>query len=152
MATVVSRGRAPKSATGRRFETVTGGWRLLSANLVAAAGAGSVAGSAYIHLHLWQVGYSNIHIIGALFILQAIFGFALSAGIALTRRVVILSLGALFLLGTIGGLLASAWFGLFGFHDGFDAPYAGLSLSVEGGGAAVLVCGAVLRHRLRRST
>ncbi len=50
-----------------------------------------------------------------------------------------------FLIATTGGLLWSVSFGLFGFKDTLAAPYAGLSLVVEGVGAVVLaVVGTVL--------
>ena len=107
-------------------------------------GAGLVAASAGIHLHLWLSGYRFIPTIGQLFIGQAVTGFALAARLAWTRRPTLAILSALFLVATIGGLLTSAWFGLFGFRDGFDAPYAGLSVLVEGAGALVLCTGALL--------
>jgi hypothetical protein len=107
-------------------------------------GAVFVAASAGIHLHLWLSGYRFIPTIGPLFIGQSVTGFVLAAGLAWTRRPVLAMLSALFLVATIGGLLTSAWFGLFGFRDGFDAPYAGLSLFVESAGALVLCTGARL--------
>ena len=107
-------------------------------------GALFVAASAGIHLHLWLAGYRNIPTIGPLFVGQAVAGFLLAAALAWTRRAIVAILSALFLVATIGGLLTSVWFGLFGFRDGFDAPYAGLSLFVESSGAVVLCAGALL--------
>jgi hypothetical protein len=107
-------------------------------------GAVFVAASAGIHLHLWLSGYRFIPTIGPLFIGQAVTGFVLAAGLAWSRRPTLALLSALFLVATIGGLLTSAWFGLFGFRDGFDAPYAGLSVFVESAGALVLSTGALL--------
>jgi hypothetical protein len=108
-------------------------------------GASSVAASAGIHLHLWLAGYRSIATIGPLFIGQAVLGFVVTILLAWTRRALVAVLAGLFLLATIGGLLTSAWFGLFGFHDGFDAPYAALSLLIEGTGAVVLFAAAGLR-------
>jgi hypothetical protein len=113
-------------------------------NAIMWLGAVLVAASAAIHLHLWLSGYRFIPTIGALFIGQAVAGFLLAAAVAWTRRPTLAILSALFLVATIGGLLTSAWFGLFGFRDGFDAPYAGLSIFLEGAGALVLCTGAVL--------
>jgi hypothetical protein len=107
-------------------------------------GSTLVAASAGIHLHLWLAGYRDIRTIGPLFIGQAVLGFVLASALAWTRRPLLAILSALFLMATIGGLLTSAWFGLFGFHDGFDAPYAGLSLLVEGFGVPVLCVGALI--------
>ncbi len=119
-------------------------------------GASTVAVSAGIHLHLWLAGYRFIPTIGPLFIGQAVVGFALAAALALTRHPALAVSSALFLAATIGGLLTSAWFGLFGFHDGFDAPDARLSLLVEASGAVVLCLGARLLRGdgafLRRGT
>ena len=42
----------------------------------------------------------------------------------------------------------SAWHGIFGFHESLSAPYAGLSLSVEGAGIAVLVLASIGRYLL----
>jgi hypothetical protein len=107
-------------------------------------GALLVAVSAGIHLHLWLEGYRNIPTVGPLFIGQAVAGFVLAAALAWFRRPTLAIVAALFLLATIGGLLMSAWFGLFGFHDSFDAPYAGASVLVEALGAVVLGTAALL--------
>ncbi len=117
----------------------------LASTVVMVAGAGLVAASATIHLHLWLAGYRHIHIIGPLFVSQAVTGYVIALAVAGTRRILPAAIGTLFLLGTIGGLLMSAWFGLFGFHDSFDAPYAGLSVVVEAVGAATLLIAGVLR-------
>jgi hypothetical protein len=113
--------------------------RRLALSAAIAVGAFFVAGSAAIHLHLWLAGYRHIHIIGQLFLAQAISGFVICLGILLNRRVPAAVMGALFLMATAAGLLMSAWFGLFGFHDSFDAPYAGLSLVDEWGGTVLLL-------------
>jgi hypothetical protein len=123
-------------------------------NIALWLGAMSVAASAGIHLHLWLTGYRNIATIGPMFLGQAVVGFALAVALAWTRLATLAIVSGLFLLGTIGGLLISAWFGLFGFHDSFDAPYAHLSLIVEGFGAVILFAGAgfqlVTRNKRQR--
>ena len=83
-------------------------------------------------------GYRHIPTIGPLFLFQAIGGLVLAAAVAGTRRLLPTLVGVAFLGSTIGGLLISAWVGLFGFHDGFDAPFAELSLVVEAAGVALL--------------
>lgn len=109
------------------------------------AGAALVAWSAVIHLHLWTIGYRHIPSIGPLFLFQSIAGFVIASAIAGTRRAIPALVGAALLASSVGGLLLSAWVGLFGFHDGLDAPFAKLSLVVEGAGIAVLIAGAWLR-------
>jgi hypothetical protein len=113
------------------------------------AGAVLVAGSAAIHLKLWTLAYGNIHIIGPLFLAQAIAGFVVALFIAVSRWVVAAATGAVFMLATIGGLLISVWHGLFGFQDSFSSQFAGMSLFVEAGGAVVLLAAGGLRLLLR---
>jgi hypothetical protein len=117
-----------------------------------AVGAGLVGASAWIHLHLWQLGYRSVHIVGPMFLAQSIVGFALGALMLAIRRWPLAVVGALYMAATIGGLLTSDWFGLFGFHDHLDAPYAGMSLTIEGVGLVVLLvsASASLVHAVRR--
>jgi hypothetical protein len=109
------------------------------------AGAALLAWSAAIHLHLWTVGYRHIPTIGPLFLFQAIGGLVLATVVAGTRRVIPALIGIALLGSSIGGLLISAWVGLFGFHDGLDAPFAQTSLVVEAVGIAVLAAAIALR-------
>jgi hypothetical protein len=136
----VARSAAPRLSVGLRWVVNAAMW----------LGAALVAASAVIHLHLWLTGYRNIPMIGPLFFTQTVVGFVLAIVLAWTRSVLIAVFSALFLTATIGGLLTSAWFGLFGFRDGFNAPYAGLSLFVEGAGVIVLGTGAALSWVGRR--
>lgn len=140
------RARASSSAFGTQRHFIA-----TASNLALVTGAFCVAASAYIHLHLWQEGYRNLHIVGPLFLAQAVTGFVMAGATIATRSRLVAVAGALFLLATIGGLVTSDLFGLFGFHDSFDAPYAGLSLWAEGGGATVLVVGALLRHSVQNA-
>lgn len=122
------------------------------ANAAMVVGAVFVAWSAWIHLDLWQNGYRQIPTIGTLFLLQTIAGFSLAAVVALTRRLLPALAGAAFLLSTLGGLIWSVEWGLFGFQDSFNAPFAGLALAVEIIGVVVLLGASVLRIKsVRRS-
>jgi hypothetical protein len=108
-------------------------------------GAALIAWSAVIHLHLWMDGYRHIPTIGPLFLFQAVGGLGVAVAVAGTRRVLPALGGMAFLGSTIGGLVLSAWVGLFGFHDGFDAPFAHLSLVVEVAGVALLTTAVALQ-------
>lgn len=101
-------------------------------------GAGLLVWSAVIHLHLWSAGYRHIPTIGPLFLLQGVLGIVLAVGIAVVRHPLALVAGALFAVGTIGGLLLSVNVGLFGFQDSLSAPFAVQSLVVEIVAAVVL--------------
>lgn len=102
------------------------------------AGSALLASSGVIHLQLWSSGYRTIPTIGALFLIQGIAGVLLAVLLLSWRRLLLVVTAAGFLIATSGGLLVSTSFGLFGFKDTLAAPYAGLSLVVEGVGAVVL--------------
>lgn len=119
-------------------------WRAASTGAML-AGAALLVWSAAIHLHLWTVGYRHIPTIGPLFLFQGIGGVVLAAVVAGTRRVLPALAAMAFFGSSIGGLLISAWVGLFGFRDGLDAPFAQMSLVVEAVGIAVLAAAIALR-------
>ena len=101
-------------------------------------GSAMLASSGAIHLQLWAMGYRSIPTIGPLFLVQGIAGVLLAVVLVLWRRLGIVVAGAGFMVATIGGLLVSVNFGLFGFMDTLAAPYAGLSLLFETAGVVVL--------------
>lgn len=87
-------------------------------------GAALLAVTASIHLYLYLDGYRTIPVIGWLFLLQVVTGFALAAAVVATARRpaadrVAAGLGAGFAVTTLGGYLVSIWFGLFGFEEVF---------------------------------
>jgi hypothetical protein len=107
-------------------------------------GSALLLATALIHLHLWGAGYRGVPTIGDLFLLQSITGVLLAGTIALVRRVGTLLAAAAFQLATAAGLLLSATVGIFGFHDGLDAPWARTSLLVEGLGTVILIATACI--------
>jgi hypothetical protein len=102
---------------------------------VAAAGVlGTMAG---IHLYLWNSGYRYIHMIGILFLLNAIGGGVLALAVLATpnRWLWIASaLSALFMIGTLGALILSLTVGIFGFQEYWNAPLVPTTIYVEAGG------------------
>jgi hypothetical protein len=91
------------------------------------------------------MGYRTIPTIGALFLIQGLAGATLAVLLLLSRRLLIVVTATCFMIATISGLLLSVYFGLFGFMETLAAPYAGLSLGIEGAAAGVLmVVGIVL--------
>ncbi len=113
-------------------------------NVLAWLGAILLILSAIIHLHLWSQSYHQIPTIGPLFLLQGIAGIVIAIAVAIIRRFLVLAGGALFAIGTIGGLLLSVNVGLFGFRDSLSAPYATASLVIEAAAFALLSGAAVL--------
>ena len=121
-------------------------WALRARNFptTALVWAGSVllAWSAVIHYHLWASdGYRNIPTIGPMFLAQAIVAAALAVFTAATRRFVPALASAGLLVASIGALLVSTWWGLFGWQESLNAPYVGLALGVEGAGAGLFGAG-----------
>jgi hypothetical protein len=104
-------------------------------NLGFVLGAALVGLTSAIHLHLWVDGYRTIPVIGPLFLVQGIAGAVLTLALIGWRRVLTAAIGIGFMLTTVGGLLISVNFGLFGFMDSLAAPFAGVSLIVELAGA-----------------
>jgi len=120
------------------------GLRIVGALLLAAMG--------WIHLDLWLDGYKNIDVIGPAFLLNVIAGFGLAALLLVTpRRFLpwVAALGALFSLGTLGALLISTWWGLFGFKETTAATLWWESFWVELAGGVVLAALAALAARRR---
>lgn len=130
-------------------------WRRATAEILSLGGAALLAGSAVIHVHLWSGTYGHIPTVGTLFLFQGVVGLVSAALLAVFRRVWTMALAAALLLATAGGLLLSHWAGLFGYAENLAVPYAGMSLVLEFGGAAVLVTAAFLTvagRAARRST
>jgi len=108
----------------------------------------------WIHLHLWSEGYRHLASIGNLFLLNFVGGVILAVlVIAVPRQLLVATAGAgaLMLGGSLVALLISINGGLLGFHEAANAPFAHLSLWVEGGGLVMLAATALrsvhfLRH------
>lgn len=113
------------------------------------AGAGLIAASAVIHLHLWMIGYKNIHLIGPAFLFQSVSGIVLALVLLAYRRLVTVAAGIAFCAGSVIALLLSATVGFLGLHDGLGVPWAAWSLAVELAGFVVLAAcaGVMLRPR-----
>ena len=129
---------APPRAHDRPFPAVA-----VAGVVAAVAGGVLVTAAAVIHLRLYySFGYRSIPTIGPLFLLQGIAGVVLGPAVAVLRRPAACLLGAGYMASSIGGFLTALWFGLFGFSDGFYAPYAGMAFTVEVVGLVVLLAGA----------
>jgi hypothetical protein len=130
------------------------GWRATPELVVGRlTGAGLLVWMGWIHLHLWRDGYRHLPSIGNLFLLNVIVSLLLALALVLVPRrflAVVAGLGALTALATLGGLLVSIHVGLLGFQEVSNAPFAHLSLWVEG--AAFVVLTATALRSLRRSS
>jgi hypothetical protein len=118
------------------LESRTARWMVLA---LAAIGAAFLVWSAVIHLELWGDGYSDISVIGPLFLAQGIGCIVLGVAIVAFRSLALLAAGAVAGLATAVGLLLTAHGGLFGYTESLSVPYATLSLAVEFTAAFVLL-------------
>src|ERR1700678_3936894 len=105
-------------------------------------GAAFLVWSAVIHLELWGDGYSDISVIGPLFLAQGIAAIILGVAIVAFRWLALIAAGAVAGVATAVGLLLSVYVGLFGYTESRPVPYATRSLAVEFPAAFVLLIAA----------
>jgi hypothetical protein len=122
---------------------------------VRVVGAGLLAATGWIHLHLWLDGYRGIAWIGPLFLANAVLaGLAVVAVLLAPARWLpaVALLAGLLEIGTLGGLVLSLTVGLFGFVESPQAPLVVPTIVVEACGFVVLAGygGWELSRQLRR--
>ena len=111
-------------------------------------GAGLLLGMAWIHQHLYDVGYATVPTIGPLFRLNAVLGLVAAVLVLLVPMPwwrLACAAGALLQIGTLGALVQSLTVGAFGFKETLDAPYIPQTFAVESLGFLVLAVGALVR-------
>jgi hypothetical protein len=124
------------------LQSRTARWTVLA---LTAIGAAFLIWSAVIHLELWGDGYSDISVIGPLFLAQGIGCIVLAVAIVAFRWLALLAAGAVAGAATAVGLLLTVHGGLFGYTESLSVPYATLSLAVEfTAGFVLLLATAVL--------
>lgn len=150
MATAIS----DQMASLRRHGTPSQhGPAFLAALVLRVVCAGLLIWVAAIHLHLWTEGYRDIPTVGPLFLADAAAGFVLAAVLLVWPRPLVGLLGAGFMISTLGGLIISLNFGLFGFRESADASFVIDSIILESVGALALLAwaGAVWRGLTTRA-
>ena len=113
------------------------------ATVALVAAAGLLIASAAVHLHLWSSGYRAIPSIGPLFLVQGTATPLVALILVVTRRLVVVVTAWATMAATVAGFLLADTVGLFGFHDGFAAPYASTAFVIEVAAIMLLVIGAV---------
>jgi hypothetical protein len=117
----------------------------LGLNLLVWAGCAMLAASGVLHFHLWSAeGYRHIPIMGPLFLAQAIVGVVLAVATAIFRKLIFVAGAAGLVISSIGALLISIWWGLFGWQESSSAPYVGMAFAIEAIAAVFLGVATVL--------
>jgi hypothetical protein len=136
MATVTSDQVASLRRHGTRFQQRPSFLAALVLRLVC---AGLLIWVAAVHLHLWTEGYRDIPTVGPLFLADAVAGFLFAAVLLAWPRPLAGLLGAGFMASTLGGLIVSLNFGLFGFRESSAASFVTETIILESvGGVALL--------------
>jgi hypothetical protein len=108
------------------------------------AGAALLLGNAWIHEHLYNLGYETVPVVGPLFRIDGVLATAAAVAVLVAPGMwfaLACAAGALLQLGTLAGLAASLTVGVFGFTETLDAQLLPQSVAVELIGAAVLLVG-----------
>ena len=114
------------------------------------AGAALLVATAAIHLHLWQQGYRELHLIGPMFLLDSVGATGLAVALLLSPARLLpwaAFLGGLLELGTLAGLVLSTTVGVVGFHESWHADLVPQSVVVEAVGGVLLLGYAATRAR-----
>ena len=91
--------------------------------LVAAAGA--------IHLYLYFDYFHRVHVVGALFLVNATVGLTIGALLLARRDVLVLLAAGGYAVGTLVGFAVSTRWGLFGYHESFWGSWQEAAGGVE---------------------
>jgi hypothetical protein len=108
--------------------------------MVAAQGAAAllVAVAGAIHLYLWFDYFHRVHVVGALFLLNAAGGLALGAAILARRTVLLLLLAGGYAVGTLVAFAISTRWGIFGYRETFWGSWQEAAGGVELAAALVV--------------
>jgi hypothetical protein len=141
------------SATGRSARRRMKVWmtaappRSSGASVVLATAAVLLVVSAALHVDLWSSGYRTIPTIGWLFLAQGIATPVVALVLLLTRWLAAVGVALATMVGTLGGFILASTVGLFGFHDGFAAPFASVTFATEIAAIVLLVIGGAMAVR-----
>jgi hypothetical protein len=118
--------------------------RRSTATVILAMAAALLVVSAALHLDLWSSGYRAIPTIGPLFLAQGIATPAIALMLVATRWLVAILVALAAMVGTLGGFILASTVGLFGFHDGFAAPFASTTFVTEVAAVLLLLVGGMM--------
>ncbi len=132
----------------RRVSAALPGWLDFLETGLVLAGSALVITTAGIHLHLWLSGYRHVPRLGVAFLAQAISGLIAGPLLALTRYLLFVAGGAVYMAASAVALVLSATVGFLGIHDSLAVPWASWSIGVEISGFVMFsAAGALLLFR-----
>ena len=101
--------------------------------VVAAQGAAAllVAAAGAIHLYLWFDYFHRVHVVGALFLVNAAVGLVLGAALLASRDVRVLLAAGGYAAGTMVAFVVSTRWGLFGYRETFWGSWQEAAGGVE---------------------
>ncbi|MBK5247945.1 MAG: hypothetical protein JJE50_00720 [Actinomycetales bacterium] len=91
--------------------------------LVRVIAAAAVLVSAAVHLRLWFDGFSDDHVVGPAFMLNAVAGAVIAGLLLLWRHWIPLFLAFGFGLATLGAFVLASTVGFFGAHESWTGAY-----------------------------
>jgi hypothetical protein len=107
----------------------------------------AVAASGAIHLYLWDIAYRHVATLGPLFLVQAFSAFLVALALVGVRRVFVLALAFLLMIGTLLGFVLVLTTGLFGFKLGFLSGWAYLTMGAECAAVALIAANGIILWR-----
>ena len=101
--------------------------------VVAAQGAAAllVAAAGAIHLYLWFDYFHRVHVVGALFLVNAAAGLTLGAALLVSRDLRVLLAAGGYAAGTLVAFVVSTRWGLFGYRETFWGSWQEAAGGVE---------------------
>lgn len=114
-----------------QYTDVSAGWR--EDGMAAAQGAAAllVAAAGAIHLYLWFDYFHRVHVVGALFLVNAAVGIALGMTLLVSRDVRVLLAAGGYAAGTLAAFVVSTRWGLFGYRETFWGSWQEAAGGVE---------------------
>jgi len=123
-----------RTSVGRKRTGGSVAARVAAALLVAAAGA--------IHLYLWFDYFHRVHVVGALFLVNAGVGLILGAALLVKGGLLVLLGAGGYAVGTLAAFAISTRWGLFGYRETFWGSWQEAAGGLEL--AAALLVGSLL--------
>jgi hypothetical protein len=95
------------------------------------AAADLIAAAAAIHLYIWFDFFHWVHVVRALFLLNAAAGALIALALAASNAVPVLLIGVGYAATTVASFVISTQWGLFGYHERFWGRWQSAPAAIE---------------------